>query len=121
MQGGVIDLSSLIAEVQSQFLPGDEVSQPTPRQYTALNYKGVCYGIISAIRDRAAMDTTFDMGTVAAPGLPQWRPESHWYDMLLYVHHITTCFMSTTLATNHRYCLWKAVSTVMLVICLLPP
>lgn len=61
----VIDLTSLLAEVHAEIQPGEEYFRPTARQYTALNYKGVCYSIISAVDSRSTMDATFDMAAAS--------------------------------------------------------
>ena len=63
LQGGVIDLASLLAEVHAEILPGQEIFRPTARQYTALNYKGVCYSIINSVNSRLMLDSTFEMAT----------------------------------------------------------
>ena len=65
LQAGIIDLASLLAEVQAEILPGQETFRPTARQYTALNYKGVCCSIIISASSRSMMDSIFDMATAA--------------------------------------------------------
>ena len=67
MSAGSVQVMALTSahQVHAEILPVVEYFRPTARQYTALNYKGVCYGIISAVDCRSTMDATFEMTTAA--------------------------------------------------------
>lgn len=58
-----MDLASLLCiQVQNEIPASQQVKfRLTPRQYNALNHRGVLYHVIMAVDSKAALDDLFDM------------------------------------------------------------